>query len=85
MQTGNRNEFAAQMGLASPSISRSTAKPNAAHHHQPKPVFPDAAEIAREDSWGSRSGDTDSPTTDQMTPNDPVPAPVIKTESGSAS
>ncbi|KAJ5104888.1 hypothetical protein NUU61_002235 [Penicillium alfredii] len=79
MQCGNRNEFEAQTEPASPSSSRTTAKPE--KPNGARPALPNAAEILREDSWGSGSGDTaDSPTSPQTTPAESVSQPAAEPE-----
>lgn len=58
MQTGHRNDFGAPAdGPASPSTTRHT-KNKSSTNGLSRPHLPDAAEILREDSWGSGSGDT---------------------------
>jgi osomolarity two-component system response regulator SSK1 len=58
MQTGNHNDYVAQAdGPASPSTSRHT-KNKPSRNGLQRPHLPDAAEVLREDSWGSGSGDT---------------------------
>lgn len=89
MQVGNHNEFAAQLHPTSPSVSHTTTTAtsnpiSAVRHHPPKSVLPDAADLTREDSWGSANGDTaESPATNQTTPADLVPAPPPKIEPAS--
>ncbi|KAJ5689469.1 hypothetical protein N7462_003861 [Penicillium macrosclerotiorum] len=67
MQTGHRQDYVTATAPASPSLSRNASKSKA--HRPTRPQLPDAAEIMREDSWGSGSGDTaDSPISPQSTP-----------------
>ncbi|KAJ5966377.1 hypothetical protein N7481_013091 [Penicillium waksmanii] len=58
MQTGHRNDFVTSAdGSTSPSTTRHT-KNKPSSNGLPRPHIPDAAELLREDSWGSGSGDT---------------------------
>lgn len=71
MQGGSRHESTSKTEPASPSITRHAPKSKQPRHGLPRPSLPDAAEILREDSWGSGSGsgDTvDSPASPQTTP-----------------
>ncbi|KAJ5176694.1 uncharacterized protein N7482_002571 [Penicillium canariense] len=69
MQMGSHSEAQSKQGPASPSIPRTNSKSKASRHKRPR--LPDAAEVMREDSWGSGSGDTvDSPTSLETTPGD---------------
>ncbi|KAJ5833474.1 hypothetical protein N7474_001785 [Penicillium riverlandense] len=77
MQTGDNKQIS--LDPRSPSALRTTTAANktSKRPHGPRPSLPDAAEIMREDSWGSGSGDTDSPSSPNLTPADSiVPAPV---------
>ncbi|KAJ5573992.1 uncharacterized protein N7459_008419 [Penicillium hispanicum] len=66
---GARNEYVSPTDPGSPLVSRTAAKTKPARPKRPN--LPDAAEILREDSWGSGSGDTaDSPTSPQTDPVD---------------
>ncbi|KAJ5775609.1 uncharacterized protein N7511_000620 [Penicillium nucicola] len=73
MQGGHRAE-PAQEDPASPSSARTAFKKTQPDHHEARPSLPDAAEIMREDSWGSGSPDSiDSPLSPQTTPGDLAP------------
>lgn len=69
MQTGNNKDYVSQPEPASPSTSRHT-KNKSSRHSLTRPKLPDAADILREDSWGSGSGDT----ADSVPSPDAVPA-----------
>lgn len=67
MQTGTR-ESPKQLEAPSPSITRTKSKSKGLK----RPSLPEAAEVLREDSWGSGSGDTgDSVTSADATPPEP--------------
>lgn len=67
MQTGQRNEYVTKQDPSSPSTSRHT-KNKSSRHDPSKPHLPPGADILREDSWGSGSGDSSIPSPDTMPP-----------------
>lgn len=80
MQGGSRNQSlstATNTEPASPSTTRHVPKSKQPSHQLQRPVLPDAAEILREDSWGSGSGSASGDTVDspspQTTPAESVP------------
>lgn len=70
MQGGSHHESLSQAESGSPLITRHASK---AKPKPQRPNLPDAAEILREDSWGSGSLDdgTESPTDFSTTPAQP--------------
>lgn len=79
MQIGSHNESPPQSDPSSPSVTRTASKPK-----QPRikrPHLPEAAEVLREDSWGSGSGDT----VDSVSPPEISPHSVPKSTDGTPS
>lgn len=75
MQTGTRDS-PKQTEAQSPSITRTKSKAKGIK----RPTLPSAAELLREDSWGSGSGDTG----DSVTSADATPAELEKPSESSA-
>ncbi|KAJ5099479.1 hypothetical protein N7532_006480 [Penicillium argentinense] len=71
MQTGGRNDYLQSTEPSSPSFSTRASKAKQSRQELARPTLPDAAEIMREDSWGSGSGDTtDTGPSSQATPGE---------------